>query len=87
MSDEWMQRAACKGMDPEIFFPEAAHGPAGDEARAVCETCPVRVQCLEYALANVEPDGIWGGKTWRQRRKIRSDRRRIARGLQPKSLG
>lgn len=87
MSDEaimkgwWRPKAACKGMDTDtIFYPEHPHTSAGDAARAVCEGCPVRKECLEWAMATHEPDGIWGGRTWRQRRRLGADRRRRARG-------
>jgi WhiB family redox-sensing transcriptional regulator len=73
----WMERAACKGTDTDaVFYPEIPHMSAGDEARAICAVCPVREQCLEYAIDNHEPDGIWGGKTWRQRRRLVTARRR-----------
>jgi WhiB family transcriptional regulator, redox-sensing transcriptional regulator len=75
----WMNRAECRrvGADTdEDFFPESPHTSAGDYARSLCAVCPVRGECLEYALTNHEPDGIWGGKTWRQRRRIQTARRK-----------
>lgn len=62
----WMDDAACAANDPDLFFPE---GKANDvvlgEKRAVkvCTTCPVQAECLEYALANDERYGVWGGLT------------------------
>lgn len=72
----WRERARCLGMDPEIFFPrtEEDAGPA----LAVCAECPVREPCLEYALQNREREGIWGGATERERRRILRRRRRSA---------
>jgi WhiB family redox-sensing transcriptional regulator len=72
----WMTAAACTGVDPDLFFP--ARGASTDDAKAVCRSCPVRLQCLEYALANGEKCGVWGGLSERERRRIRRDRRRTA---------
>lgn len=70
---EWMSEGACIGSDPDLFFPARHETGALAEALAVCRTCPVRVECLEYAVANRDA-GVWGGTTDRQRRKIRKDR-------------
>ncbi len=51
---EWVHRARCKDVDPELFFPVGTTGPAAaqiDDAKAVCMGCDVRLQCLEWALA------------------------------------
>jgi WhiB family transcriptional regulator, redox-sensing transcriptional regulator len=72
---DWMDRAACKGMDTNIWYCENPHTVNGDRAREVCHTCPVKGKCLEHAITHREPDGIWGGKTWRQRRRIRFERK------------
>ena len=55
----WQERALCAQTDPEAFFPEK--GGSTREAKRVCATCEVREECLEYALANDERFGIWGG--------------------------
>ncbi len=65
----WQRDALCAQTDPEAFFPEK--GGSTREAKAVCQSCTVRAQCLEYALANDERFGIWGGLSERERRKIR----------------
>ncbi|MER3395430.1 MAG: transcriptional regulator [Acidimicrobiia bacterium] len=65
----WQAYAACMGVDPDLFFPE--RGASTREAKAVCSRCVVRTECLEYALANAEKFGIWGGMSERERRKIR----------------
>src|ERR1700739_605766 len=57
------------GVDPDLFFPE--RGASTREAKEVCRGCVVREDCLEYALANGEKFGIWGGLSERERRKIR----------------
>ncbi len=67
----WRQRAACRGTDLDLFFPERGE-PAGP-ARQVCARCPVRQTCLEYALINRITHGIWGGLTERERRPLQSD--------------
>ena len=66
----WMKRAHCRGVDRDLFFPE--HGGNGTRARVICSSCLVRQQCLDYALANPEMAGMWGGTTERERQKIRA---------------
>jgi WhiB family redox-sensing transcriptional regulator len=66
---EWQERALCAQTDPEAFFPEK--GGSTREAKRICSGCEVRVECLEYALANDERFGIWGGMSERERRKQR----------------
>ena len=62
--ESWMARAACKGMDPELFFPtHKAPNTAIAEARKVCARCPVAARCLVYAQANNIGHGVWGGET------------------------
>lgn len=74
MSDNtWMEDAACRGMNPDVFFPQRGESTA--EARAVCARCPVILRCRHYALANYEKYGIWGGMSERERRRIRKPRR------------
>jgi WhiB family transcriptional regulator, redox-sensing transcriptional regulator len=68
----WQNRANCLGVDPELFFPE--RGASTREAKEVCRGCEVRGDCLEYALANGEKFGIWGGLSERERRKVRRSR-------------
>lgn len=65
----WQERALCAQTDPEAFFPEK--GGSTREAKKVCTGCEVRAECLEYALANDERFGIWGGLSERERRKLR----------------
>ena len=61
----WQEEANCLGVDPDLFFPE--RGASTREAKAVCRSCEVRVDCLEYALAHGEKFGIWGGLSERER--------------------
>ncbi len=75
----WQERANCLGVDPDLFFPE--RGASTREAKAVCKGCEVRDDCLEYALANGEKFGIWGGLSERERRRVRRQRALERRGI------
>ena len=66
---DWAERALCAQSDPEAFFPEK--GGSTREAKKVCLGCDVRSECLEYALANDERFGIWGGLSERERRRLK----------------
>jgi WhiB family redox-sensing transcriptional regulator len=66
---EWQERALCAQTDPEAFFPEK--GGSTREAKAVCNSCEVRLECLKYAFDNDERFGIWGGLSERERRKAK----------------
>ncbi len=68
-AESWQERALCAQTDPEAFFPEK--GGSTREAKKICAQCPVRAECLEYALANDERFGIWGGLSERERRRLR----------------
>lgn len=72
----WMADAACRGMDPELFFPE--RGEDTRTARQVCFSCSVRSHCLDYALDNKEGYGVWGGLSVRGRETLTG--RRMTRG-------
>lgn len=69
----WREHGACRGVDPNIFFPE--RGESCVEAKAICAGCPVRGECLDYALDLGEKFGIWGGTSERERRRMRPTRR------------
>jgi len=73
----WQAQANCMGVDPDLFFPE--RGGSTREAKEVCRGCVVREDCLEYALANGEKFGIWGGMSERERRRVRRARALSAR--------
>jgi WhiB family redox-sensing transcriptional regulator len=78
---DWMERANCIGVDPDLFFPTGRRYGAAVEVRravAICNECEVRLECLEYALANGEKHGVWGGKSVRERQRIARARRRAA---------
>lgn len=69
----WRPWAACADEDADLFFP--AGRQAAQVARRVCAACPVREQCLQYALEADVRYGIWGGTTAGERKRIRSTRR------------
>ncbi|CAN5667993.1 hypothetical protein BH24ACT5_BH24ACT5_30620 [soil metagenome] len=71
--EPWTTDAACRGLDPDLFFPQRGAPP--DQAKAVCAGCPVRAECLDYALTHHELFGVWGGTTGKQRRRLRNGRR------------
>ncbi len=81
----WQWRAACRGEDTGLFFPPAHPELKEDRelrerrAKAICATCPVRVECLEYATRIREPYGIWGGLNEIERRLMmrRRDRAQL----------
>jgi WhiB family transcriptional regulator, redox-sensing transcriptional regulator len=71
----WRTRAACREVDPDLFFPVGADdSPVTrfqvERARAVCDSCPVRADCLRFALGSRQ-DGIWGGTTEGERSAAR----------------
>ena len=82
-AESWQMFANCLGVDPDLFFPE--RGASTKEAKAVCQGCVVREDCLEYALANGEKVGIWGGLSERERRRIRRQRALARAAQQPRT--
>lgn len=74
---DWRLEAACRDADTAVFFPDSDDeaGPA----LAICATCPVREECLEFALLTRQEDGVWGGMTETDRRRVRRRRREAAR--------
>lgn len=62
---EWQAQGACRGIDPEVFFPVSDEdaGPA----KAICGACDVRASCLAFSLENRERYGVWGGVTEKER--------------------
>lgn len=65
----WQEKALCAQTDPEAFFPEK--GGSTREAKRICLGCEVKDACLDYALANDERFGIWGGLSERERRRLK----------------
>ena len=75
-SAAFMAFGACRGADPDLFFPD--RGESLEPAKAVCAGCVVREECLEHALRVGERFGVWGGTSERERRRIRRQRRSTA---------
>jgi WhiB family redox-sensing transcriptional regulator len=68
---EWRSLAACIGVDQNVFFLDRGGVvQKSAKARAICATCPVRIQCLAYAVNEDMDVGIWGGQTSQQRNRI-----------------
>ena len=78
MSQSWRLQAACRGLDPSIFYPSSEDDADADQAKEVCAQCPIRLACLEHALTRREKDGVWGGATEKERRRVLRQRRRTA---------
>lgn len=75
--DDWRDDAACLGDDrPDDWFLE--HGSDVGRALAICDRCPVRIDCLAFAIAHRETSGIWGGKTPDELQEIHDEARRRA---------
>lgn len=68
---DWYVDALCPQTDPEVFFP--SEGQSGRAAKTVCATCPVRSQCLDWAMENCELFGVWGGVSSKDRQKMRRE--------------
>lgn len=75
----WRSEAACRGVDPNIFFPDKGDKVGGAAAKAFCDRCSVVADCLDWALDEWRDDGgILGGKTGHERRSLRRERRRVS---------
>lgn len=76
VEDLWQGRAACRGPNTVIFFPPSHFERKDDrearetKAKSICRSCPVRRECLDYALRIREPHGIWGGLNEAERRSL-----------------
>jgi WhiB family transcriptional regulator, redox-sensing transcriptional regulator len=81
-TDSWWDTAACRSADPEVFFPVSATGHGLAEiarAKAICASCPVCRQCLDFALATRQSHGVWGCTSEEERRAIVASQQRGAR--------
>ncbi len=75
---DWRSLGACRQEDPELFFPMAqGQGIVQlQQAKVICARCPVRAECLEFAVQTVQDHGVWGGLSEEERRNLRRARRR-----------
>ena len=73
---DWQLKAACRGPQASVFFPPPVAERRDEKrfrernAKAICETCSVRDDCLSYALTIREQHGIWGGLSESERREL-----------------
>lgn len=67
-ADGWQGDAACRDLDPELFF--NTDGTDRTVALTTCASCPVRMECLDHALRTRERYGVWGGADERERRRL-----------------
>jgi WhiB family redox-sensing transcriptional regulator len=74
---EWFDDAACRDVDTDIFFPVSES--QADAAKAICAVCPVREECLEYAIETRPGDGVYGGLTASERHRLIRRRQKAAR--------
>lgn len=80
----WQQDAACRGADASYFFAPSYFEKRAEKlgreaiAKALCARCPVREECLEFALTVRDPHGVWGGLNEMERRALLRDRAREA---------
>jgi WhiB family redox-sensing transcriptional regulator len=71
---DWRHEAACREVDPELFFPIGNSGPALlqiDEAKQVCRRCSVMEECLRWAIDSGQDAGVWGGLSEDERRSLK----------------
>jgi len=69
--EAWMEQALCAQVDPDLFYADKSDWSMTIKAKLVCRECPVRAQCLSYALENNEVFGVWGGMSPTQRKDLR----------------
>lgn len=67
----WRDGAACRGFDISVFFPDESDSDAITHAKDICLSCPVIDDCLSYAVEHNQTEGIWGGTTRQERRRLR----------------
>lgn len=83
MNDDWRHRARCRTADPELFFPVGVITKAdklqANRAKAVCKLCPVKDECLDWALDTGQKFGVLGGLTEAERKALR--RKRVPAGV------
>ena len=76
VDDLWQLKASCRGPQAAVFFPPTSFERKDEKeerelrAKAICQACPVRKPCLDYALRIREPHGIWGGLNELERKQL-----------------
>jgi WhiB family transcriptional regulator, redox-sensing transcriptional regulator len=66
----WQDRAACRGHDPAFWDTEPSRSREIAQGKRICRECPVQLQCLDWAVVNKEPVGVWGGLGVEERRAL-----------------
>lgn len=66
--ETWYEDGICKNLDQDIFFPD--RGASTRNAKAICRTCPVIEDCLDFFVRTEQPFGIWGGVVGGYTRKV-----------------
>jgi len=79
----WTNDAACKGLDPNLFYTEPDEPDAEVEPKRICNGCPVKQECLNHALATNEKFGIWGGLNEVERKKLRRTMKKKPVSIKP----
>jgi WhiB family redox-sensing transcriptional regulator len=79
---DWQEEGLCRQVDPELFYPEK--GQSSASAKLICSRCPVKDECLRFALDRDEPFGIWGGTSEQDRRKMKGKQSRKRTGPTPR---
>ena len=80
-ASSWWESAACRSADPDLFFPVSVARPARADvirAKAVCATCVIRRQCLDYALECGPVHGVWGGTSEIERQQLSAGARSVS---------
>jgi len=88
-TEEWRELGSCRKLDTGLFFPIGQTGEAEVKiarAKKVCGTCPVRQQCLEFAITTNQEYGVWGGHSEEERRVVRRQWRARQRAAQKASF-
>jgi len=70
MQNDWQDRAACWGVDQNIFFDTGEPGWSEGHAKSICRTCPVAGHCAEAAIYYGEREGIWGGRNIKELNEV-----------------
>jgi WhiB family transcriptional regulator, redox-sensing transcriptional regulator len=83
LPSRWAEQALCAQADPDAWFPDKGQHAVAKTAIRVCRACPVRAQCLDYALSGADTwggiaTGIWGGTTPAERDRLRQQRKAAA---------
>ena len=77
--EAWMEEGSCVYANTELFFPVGSSMKAikqSNEAKAICNECVVKIDCLEYAIRTNQDSGVWGGTTEEERKSLRREYRK-----------